>query len=67
MAVFGAAQELKVPVLVGASEGERAFMGVRQVAVLVRSLRDEFDYPIFSERGSHALAGERGGSGDGGI
>ena len=46
-AVFGAARELKVPVLVGASEGERAFMGVRQVAVLVRSLRDEFDYPIF--------------------
>jgi fructose-bisphosphate aldolase, class II len=46
-AVFSAAQELKVPVIVGASEGERAFMGVRQVAALVRSIRDEFDYPIF--------------------
>src|SRR5262249_19170804 len=41
------AQELKVPVLVGASEGEREFMGVRQVAALVKSLREEFDFPIF--------------------
>ena len=46
-AVFASAQELKVPVLVGASEGEREFMGVRQVAALVRSLREEFDFPIF--------------------
>src|SRR5262245_31870913 len=45
-AVFASAQELKVPVLVGASEGEREFMGVRQVAALVRSLREEFDFPI---------------------
>jgi ketose-bisphosphate aldolase len=46
-AVFASAQELKVPVLVGASEGEREFMGVRQTAVLVQSLREEFDFPIF--------------------
>jgi len=46
-AVFAAAQELKVPVLVGASEGEREFIGVRQIAALVRSLREEFDFPIF--------------------
>jgi fructose/tagatose bisphosphate aldolase len=46
-AAFAAAQELQVPVIVGASEGEREFMGVRQIAVLVRSLRDEFDFPIF--------------------
>jgi fructose-bisphosphate aldolase, class II len=46
-AVFAAAQELKVPVLVGVSEGEREFIGVRQVAALVRSLREEFDFPIF--------------------
>jgi fructose-bisphosphate aldolase class II len=46
-AVFSAAQEVNVPVLVGASEGERAFMGVRQVAALVKSLRDEYDFPIF--------------------
>jgi fructose-bisphosphate aldolase class II len=46
-AVFSSAQELKVPVIVGVSEGERAFVGTRQIAALVRSLREEFDYPIF--------------------
>src|SRR5262245_62104669 len=46
-AVFASGQALQVPVLVGASEGEREFMGVRQVAALVRSLREEFDFPIF--------------------
>jgi fructose-bisphosphate aldolase class II len=46
-AVFSAARELNVPVLVGASDGEREFMGVRQIAALVRSLREKFDFPIF--------------------
>jgi fructose-bisphosphate aldolase, class II len=46
-AVFAAAQGLKVPVIIGVSEGEREFIGVRQIAVLVRSLREEFDFPIF--------------------
>jgi fructose-bisphosphate aldolase, class II len=46
-AVFSSAHELNVPVLVGASEGEREFMGVRQIAALVRSLREEFDFPVF--------------------
>jgi fructose-bisphosphate aldolase, class II len=46
-AAFAAAQELKVPLMVGASEGERKFMGDQQVAALVKSLHDEFDYPIF--------------------
>jgi fructose-bisphosphate aldolase, class II len=46
-AVFASAQELKVPVIVGASEGERAFLGVSQIAALVRSLREEHGVPIF--------------------
>jgi ketose-bisphosphate aldolase len=46
-AVFEAAQGLNVPVIVGVSEGERQFMGVRQVAAVVKSLRDERDFPIF--------------------
>ena len=45
-AVLAAAQELNVPVLVGVSEGEREFIGVRQIAALVRSLREELDFPI---------------------
>jgi fructose-bisphosphate aldolase, class II len=46
-AVFESAQELKVPVIVGASEGERAFLGVSQIAALVKSLREEQSVPIF--------------------
>jgi len=46
-AVFAAAHELNVPVVVGASKGERDFMGVPEIANLVRTLRDEFDFPIF--------------------
>ena len=57
-AVFAAAKELKLPVIVGASEGERAFMGVRQTAELVRSLREEFEFPIFLNADhTHSLAG----------
>lgn len=46
-AVFEAARDLKVPVVVGVSEGERAFLGARQAAALVKSLREEYDFPIF--------------------
>jgi len=46
-AVFRAAQGLNVPVIIGVSEGERDFIGVKQVAALVKSLREEFDYPVF--------------------
>lgn len=56
-AVFAAARELKVPVIVGASEGEREFVGVRQLGALVRSLREEFDFPIFLNADhTHSLA-----------
>jgi ketose-bisphosphate aldolase len=55
--VFAAARELRVPVMVGVSEGERAFLGVRQVAALVKSLRDEFDFPIYLNADhTHSLA-----------
>jgi ketose-bisphosphate aldolase len=46
-AAVAAARTLKVPVMVGVSEGERAFVGVRQAAALVRSLREETGHPIF--------------------
>jgi ketose-bisphosphate aldolase len=57
MGVFAAARELRVPVMVGVSEGERAFLGVRQVAALVKSLCDEFDFPIYLNADhTHSLA-----------
>jgi fructose-bisphosphate aldolase class II len=46
-AVFASAQELRVPVIVGASEGERAFLGVAQIAALVKNLREAEGFPIF--------------------
>src|ERR1700730_2183637 len=56
-AVFNSEQHLNVPVMVGASDGEREFMGVRQIAALVRSLRDEFGFPIFLDADhTHSLA-----------
>lgn len=45
--IFNAAKKLDVPVIIGVSEGEREFIGVKQVAALVKSLREEFNYPIF--------------------
>ncbi len=56
-AAFAAAQELNVPVMIGVSEGERQFVGDRQIAALVRSLREEFDFPIFLNADhTHSLA-----------
>jgi fructose-bisphosphate aldolase class II len=46
-AVLAATDEVNVPVLVGASEGERDFFGTRQLAALVKSLREESDLPVF--------------------
>jgi fructose-bisphosphate aldolase, class II len=46
-AVTGAAQTLKVPVLVGTSEGERSFLGVHEIVAVVASLRRELEHPIF--------------------
>jgi fructose-bisphosphate aldolase, class II len=40
-AVFESARELRVPVIVGLSEGERAFMGVREAAAVVKVLRQQ--------------------------
>jgi fructose-bisphosphate aldolase class II len=46
-AIVAAARELKVPVMVGVSEGEREFTGVAQAAALVKGVREEYGIPIF--------------------
>jgi len=56
-AVVAAAAEIKLPVLVGASEGEREFFGARQLAALVKSQRHESDLPLFLNADhTHSLA-----------
>ena len=46
-AIAATARGLNLPVMVGVSEGERAFVGLRQAAALVRSVRKEYGQPIF--------------------
>ncbi len=46
-AIFHAAKRMNVPVILGTSEKERVFMGAKQCVALVKSLREEFNYPIF--------------------
>jgi fructose-bisphosphate aldolase, class II len=56
-AVIAAGAESKLPVLIGASEGEREFFGARQLAALVKSERQESDLPIFLNADhTHSLA-----------
>src|SRR5579862_7411703 len=45
--IFSAAKSLNYPILIGTSEGEREFIGVNQVVALIKSLKEEYDYPIF--------------------
>ena len=53
MAIFEGAQELSeeygynIPVLIGATEGERDSFGITQIVDYITSLRNEHDYPIF--------------------
>lgn len=47
MAIADAAEAMKVPVIVGLSEGERDYVGVKQAAAIIKSLREERGQPIF--------------------
>jgi fructose-bisphosphate aldolase class II len=60
-AIVHAARALGVPVIIGVSEGERDFIGVEQVAALVRSYRTDGGPPIFLDADhTHSLeAAER--------
>lgn len=46
-AVFDVARQADAPVIVGASEGERKYLGTRQIAALVASLREEYGVPLY--------------------
>ena len=46
-AIVEVAEELKQPVIIGASEGERAYMGVEMVRKIVDELNQEYETPIF--------------------
>jgi fructose-bisphosphate aldolase, class II len=46
-AVFNGAKKLNVPIIIGVSEGERDFIGVKQTVALIKSIREQYNYPIF--------------------
>jgi fructose-bisphosphate aldolase class II len=58
-AIWHACQELsqvagkKIPVIIGVSEGEQEFLGTRQTALIIKSIRKERDYPIFLNADHH--------------
>lgn len=46
-AITDAARELELPVMIGVSEGEREWIGVKEVAAAVRVIREETGRPVF--------------------
>lgn len=46
-AIFESAKELGAPAIIGTSEGEAGFLGREQATALIKSLRKEYDFPIF--------------------
>jgi len=46
-AVADAAQSLGVPVIIGISEGERDYVGVREAVAVIQSIRTQRNQPIF--------------------
>lgn len=64
MAIVEAAQEVtkeqreQVPIIIGVSEGERDALGVTQFVDYVTSLRNELDYPFFTNA-DHTYSVER--------
>ncbi len=46
-AIVEVAEELKQPVIIGVSEGERDYMGVQMVRTIINELNEEYSVPIF--------------------
>jgi fructose-bisphosphate aldolase class II len=45
--IFNGAMKLNVPVIIGTADGERKYVGTKEAVALVKSYRDEYNYPIF--------------------
>lgn len=46
-AIMEAAKELKAPIMIGLSEGERKAVGLREAVALVKAFREECGIPVF--------------------
>lgn len=45
--IASAARKLNVPVIIGLSEGEAGFVGKHEAVALVKTIREQYDQPIF--------------------
>jgi fructose-bisphosphate aldolase class II len=45
--VCAAARELKLPIIIGVSEGERNFVGIHEAVALVKAYREKYNQPVF--------------------
>jgi fructose-bisphosphate aldolase, class II len=52
--IYNAAKKLQVPVIIGVSEGEQAFVGLEEVATLVSTIRERDQFPIYLNADHHA-------------
>lgn len=52
--IYNAAKKLNVPVVIGVSEGEEAFVGLEEAVALVQTIRERDNYPIFLNADHHA-------------
>jgi fructose-bisphosphate aldolase class II len=52
--IYNAARKLNLPVIIGVSEGEEKFVGLEEVAALVKTIREKDNYPIFLNADHHA-------------
>ncbi len=57
-AIVRAAEKLNVPVIIGVSEGERDFVGVKEIAAIVKSIREKAKVPVFLNA-DHTYSAER--------
>src|SRR3989338_4327687 len=46
-AIMEAAKKFKAPIMIGLSEGERKFVGLKQAVALVKSFKEEYGLPVF--------------------
>ena len=56
-AIYGAAKKLNLPVIVALSEGEEKFVGLAEGAALVKTIREQDNYPIFLNADHHHTFG----------
>jgi len=51
--IYNAAKNLNVPVIIGLSEGEEDFVGKDEAVALIKSIRENDNYPIFLNADHH--------------